>query len=682
MTLAVIQAKKRPVIQKGNGYVYNPQTFAKEHKVSNFHVVEDPQELLSLVKPFEFRGRKFITFDTETHPEFPNSRVVPNTVVRRWVGTGKKAVPQDFPFCISICDGKDSYTIFDTVRNGFEKFKQLAPLFEDPTIEKIAHNTKFDMHMFANAGLKIVGRLHDTVVLAKLANENRTSFQLRDLAARKKGGIVKFEYMVDAYKQMNKVSDYRQIPRELLSEYANADVWNCYLTFITEYEKIEQDELVDLYDNECELMIALYAMERYGMRTDIEYEKPLKEELQQLTDDAERAIYEEAGYMFNINSGKQLYEVLMKFNVDPTLIQKTDKGNPKLDKDALANLAEVHDVSIVKKILEYRKYEKLLSTYADGIYDQRDAENRVHGSINQTEATTGRMSITKPALQTLPKKDKRIRRIFLPDDNYELWFMDLDQVEYRLFAHYAKIPGLIESIKNGYDVHAATAALLFNKDVDELIEKVHKGDEEASSLRSRAKTINFALIYGVGQDHLAEMLKCTPTEASEIKARYFSTMPEARIFINTVYQVIKLRGFVKNFYGRRRRLDSDDCYKAPNALIQGCAADYIKYKVVDIYKYLKYNNLKTHLINIVHDELVIDFNKDELEHVPVLRWMLSEFSAFRCPITAGVERGEPSWGQKVEPEDVGFKEPEDKSYKNYNVYDGSVFDIYREAVYE
>lgn len=678
--MAVIQSKKRPVIQKGNGYSYNPETFAKEHKVGFFHVIDDPQELLKRVDPFEFRGRRFITFDTETHPEYPNSHVVPSTVVRRWVGTGKKAVPQDFPFCISICDGKNSYTIYDTVRNGFEKFKQLAPLFEDPAIEKIAHNTKFDMHMFANAGLRIVGRLHDTVVLSKLANENRTSFALRDLAARKKGGIVKFEYMVDAYKQMNKVSDYRQIPRELLSEYANADVWNCYLTFITEYEQLEQDGLVDLYDNECELMMALYAMERYGMRTDIEYEKPLKEDLQKLSDDAERAIYEEAGRMFNINSGKQLYDVLMNLGVSPNLISKTDKGNPKLDKDALNTLAEVHDVSIVKKILEYRKYEKLLSTYAEGIYDQRDADNRVHGSINQTEATTGRMSITKPALQTLPKKDKRIRRAFIPDDNYELWFMDLDQVEYRLFAHYARIPDLIASIHNGYDVHAATAALLFNKNVDELIEKVHKGDDEANALRSRAKTINFALIYGVGQDHLAEMLKCSPTEASEIKARYFATMPEARVFINTVYNVIKMRGFVKNFYGRRRRLDSDDCYKAPNALIQGCAADYIKYKVVAIYKYLMHHQLKTHLVNIVHDELVIDFNKDELEHVPVLRWMLSDFSAFRCPITAGVEKGEPSWGQKVEPENVGFQEPEDKSYLEYDVYNGSVFDIYREEL--
>ena len=141
MALATIQPKKRPVIQKGNGYVYNPQTFAKEHKVSNFYVVDDPQELLSLVKPFEFKGRRFITFDTETHPEFPSSHAVPSTIVRRWVGTGKKAVPQDFPFCISICDGTNSYTIFDSVRNGFEKFKQLSPLFEDPSVEKIAHNT-------------------------------------------------------------------------------------------------------------------------------------------------------------------------------------------------------------------------------------------------------------------------------------------------------------------------------------------------------------------------------------------------------------------------------------------------------------------------------------------------------------------------------------------------------------
>ena len=188
-----------------------------------------------------------------------------------------------------------------------------------------------------------------------------------------------------------------------------------------------------------------------------------EEELQKLTDEAEQSIYDEAGKIFNINSAKQLYEVLMNLGVDNSLIGKTDKGNPKLDKNALNDLAETHNVSIVQKILEYRKYEKLLTTYAMGIYEQRDAENRVHGSINQTEATTGRMSITKPALQTLPKRDKRIRKAFIPDEDCALWFMDLDQVEYRLFAHYAKLPTLLEQIKNGYDVHTATAATLFGR---------------------------------------------------------------------------------------------------------------------------------------------------------------------------------------------------------------------------
>lgn len=674
-----IQPKKRPVIQKGTGYSYNRETFAKEHKVPNFYVVSSAKELLDRVKPFELMGRRFITFDTETHPHYANSTKVPESVVRRWVGSGKSANPQDYPFCISICDGKNSYTLYDSVDNGFAEMRKLAPLLEDPTVEKIAHNTKFDMHMLANAGMKLIGKLHDTVVLAKVIDENRHSYQLRDIAARLDRGVTKFEYMVDAYKQMNKVSDYRQIPRELLSEYANADVWNCYLEFITDFAKLDAEGLRPLYDNEMELMIALYAMERYGMQIDVTYEQPLKEALQEMTDNAERAIYEEAGVLFNINSAKQLYDVLMRLGVSDTLIGRTDKGNPKLDKNALADLAENHNVSIVQKILEYRKYEKLLTTYADGIYSQRDIANRVHGSINQTEATTGRMSITKPALQTLPKRDKRIRKAFVPDDNYRLWFFDLDQVEYRLFAHYAKLPSLLEQIKHGYDVHAATAATLFGKDLDELVELVHAGNDEATALRSRAKTLNFALIYGMGNQALANDLKVSLTEATDIKARYFSTMPEARVFINTVQHVIKMRGYIKNFYGRRRRLDADDCYKAPNALIQGCAADYIKHKIVRIYKYLMYNNLKTHMTNVVHDEVVFNVHEsEEASLAPKLRWLLSDFETFRCPITAGAENGNPSWGQKEE-RDIGFEAIDDMSFMDYDVFNGDVFSIRRGA---
>ena len=227
---------------------------------------------------------------------------------------------------------------------------------------------------------------------------------------------------------------------------------------------------------------------------------------------------------------------------------------------------------------------------------------------------------------------------------------------------------MIDAIKNGHDVHAATAATIYNKEL------VDVTDDE----RSRAKTINFSLIYGQGNEASARALKVPVSEAIQIKGHYFAQIPEARPFIQTVQQVIKMRGFVKNFYGRRRRLSTNDAYKAPNALIQGCAADYIKNKVVDIYKYIQYHQLQTRLTNIVHDELVIMLKVEEHSHAPAFRWMLSDFEAFRCPITAGVEIGEMSWGEKGTPPDIGFKEPEDKGYLNYDVYDGSVFSIYKE----
>ena len=176
------------------------------------------------------------------------------------------------------------------------------------------------------------------------------------------------------------------------------------------------------------------------------------------------------------------------------------------------------------------------------------------------------------------------------------------------------------------------------------------------------------------------MLKCTVTEATNLKVSYFAQLPEAKTFIATVHQVIKQRGFVKNFYGRRRRLDPDDCYKAPNALIQGCAADYIKNRLVDMYKYIRYNNLKTRLLLPVHDEVIVMSHKQEQEHIPVLRWLLSDFTSFRCPITAGLEKGNPSWGQKTVPDGIDFKEPENMDFLSYNVYDGKVFDIYKEGM--
>lgn len=722
--MADIRSKKKPVIQKGEGYVYNPATFYQEHHVEFFHEATDPQELLSVIKPLEFMGGRYIFFDTETHPYFASSHDLPPNVVRRWVDTGKKAKPQDFPFSMQFCGDSDAYIIHDSVDNGFRLFKQLAPLFLDPTITFVIHNAKFDMHMTQNVGMKIVGRIIDTVVLAKLVNENRPDFTLLGLASRTKDGIVKFEHMLETYKQLNHVTDYRQIPRPLINEYGCADVWNAKCVFIKEYTSmIEQDKtskprqrLQDVFNNETELTVALYAMERRGMRTDKAYEPDLKTSLQKSCDAAEQSVYDYAGEIFNINSTQQVARIMKKLGVDESILHYTDKGNVKLDKDEMERLDELYHIPIISKIQEFKKLDKLLTTYATGIYDQVDSVGNAHGSINQTEAITGRMSITKPALQTLPKKDKRIRRMFIPENNYNMWFLDLDQVEYRGFAHYAKASGLIEAINNGYDVHAATAAMVFHIPLEELADNIHKHTvaendkkalmtalkkaEEAGEdltvytskiddldviiidlqqfvdMRGKGKTANFALVYGVGNEHLSEILRCSLTKATDFRATYFANIPEAKVFINTVYAVIKERGYITNFYGRRRRLDVDECYKAPNSLIQGWAADYIKTKLVNTYKYIQYNHLKTFLSNIVHDELIENVHETELEQVPTLRWLLSDFTNFRCKITAGIEYGDPSWGQKKEPvDDIGFKEPEDKGYLQYNLFDGHVFDI-------
>jgi DNA polymerase-1 len=665
--MAVIQPKRKSVIKKGTNYSYNPATFLKEHKMPNSYETNRAEDVYRLIKPFDFMGRKFLVLDTEDYPTPTKSHDMPYNVVRRWIGTGKKAVPVDLPFCMSFCDGNNMVTLYDTAENNWNEIREMKDWLEDRNIEKIFHNTKFDMHMLANVGIKMAGVLHDTVVLSKLANENRFSFQLRDLAAKLPGGIVKYEYMVDAYKKDNKIADYRHIPRELMTEYANADVWNAYLLFINEYPILVNDELEELYWNELEMMIALWAMERFGMMSNPDYEAPLKAELRQLTDAAERAVYDAVGYMFNMNSNPQIQKALIHMGVDESIFKYTDKGNVKLDKKELARLESL-GIELVVKIQEYRKYEKLLNTYAVGIYDQRDAEGKVHCSVNQTEATTGRMSITKPALQTLPKKDKRIRKIFEPSEGYTLWFMDLDQIEYRLFAHYARAKELIEQIKAGYDVHAATAAIIYNKTIDDVI-----ADE-----RDRAKTINFSLVYGQGDDASAASLKLSVPEARRFKEHYFAMIPEALPFIQTVHKVVRAKGFVKNWYGRRRRLTSSEAYKAPNALIQGCAADYIKHRLVYMYKFLMAHEYKTRLVNIVHDELLPEIHNSEQFLAPKLRWLLSDFETFRVPITAGAEKGDTSWGEKVDPGDIGFDPLTEEEWTKtlaFDVFDGSVFDL-------
>lgn len=464
------------VPKAGTNYSYNAETFA-DHMLPNFIEVTDPKVIVD-----RFSKVPRFVFDTETTAMRIGNQEVPTSIVRRYVGTGKKATPQDYPFCISFCDGEVAWTLYDTLENDFAKFKQVACLFEDDTIEKVAHNAKYDLNILANIGIQVRGKVHDTMIIAKLIDENRRSFKLMDLVPPEVG-IVKFEYMVDNYKKTFKVVDYALIDRTLMTQYANADVWNCWQLFKKEYPLLPVEEVKDYYNLEMELLKVCLSMERIGMRLDLDYEIPLKERLQQAVDEAEKAIYEESGEYFNINSGAQIHKQLIKLGVDSAKFVYTDKGNPKMDKNELERLGEQEGIGLVAKILEYRKNTKLLTTYATGIYHLRDSEGRVHASINQGAADTGRFSITAPALQTLGKKDTTIRKAFIPTDGFDLFFLDLDSIEYKLYAHYSKIDGLIENMINGYDAHTGTASMLFHVPLEAVTKEQ----------RTKAKTINFAL---------------------------------------------------------------------------------------------------------------------------------------------------------------------------------------------
>lgn len=652
----LFEAKKRPVVKPKHMPVVKPKSVATfdEKNFESFGVTtSDPNEVLKAFVPFEYGGRKFVFFDTETKPVYKTSQDVPANRVRRFVGTGKNAVPQDLPFVISVGNGTDNFTL----RGDEDTLHQLWPIFEDEGIEKVAHNIKFDMHMLANIGINIKGRLHDTLVLAKLINENRKTFVLKAVAADH-GGIIKYEDAVDYYKRSHRVKRYDEIPPVLLGSYANADIYNCSRVFIEEYPLLEQEGLLGVYDTECECIWPLYMMERTGMQLDPDYEMPLKQELQHKADQMESEIYAAVGHKFNLNSTQQLYDALLSVGVDDSWIPKTDKGNPSLDKKAMDKLANFYHIDLVGKVLAYRQATKLLVTYAYGIYEQRDAVDKIHANINQCEATTGRMSITKPAMQTIPRDDKHIKRAVVPGPNHWLVYLDYSQVEYRIYAHYMKSEHLIELINKGYDVHAATAALLNHEHVDSFMERLHAEDPVAKKQRQRAKTINFALLYGVGASHLSELLNCDINEARQIKQEYFSAIPEANVFINRVQQVVIQRGYVRNYYGRRRRLKPDECYKAPNSLIQGCAADVMKKQLCKLYRFIVGHDLQTKMINIVHDEVQLCVPDNELIYVPDFKACLEDKEHFRTHIEADIELSNESWAKKEEAPLEWFATPE------------------------
>ena len=493
----------------------------------------------------------------------------------------------------------------------------VRPLFEDEKIAKIGQNIKFDLMVLRRLGITIRGRMYDTMILHYLLDPE-SRHNMNALAEKYLNyKPIEIETLIG---KGSKQLTMDLVNVERVKEYAAEDADVTLQLKQALYPMIEQIGLQHLYFEIEEPMIAVLAdIEMAGVRIDSEALAVYAVELNRKLAELEAAIRTEAGEPnLNINSARQLGEVLfgkMRIAEKPKM---TKTKQFCTDEDYLQSFARKH--RIVDLILEYRGVKKLLSTYVEALPQLVNrSTGRIHTSFNQAVTATGRLSSTNPNLQNIPVRDdmgRRIRKAFIPsDDDHLLLSADYSQVELRLMAHLSGDESLIAAFEHGEDIHAATAAKLFNKTLDEV----------TSEERRRAKTANFGIIYGISAFGLSQRLEIPRKEAKEIIDGYFASYPGVKKYMDNVVEKAKEEGFVSTIFGRRRYLNDIASHNAiarglaernaVNAPIQGSAADIMKIAMINVHRRFAAEGIRSRVILQVHDELVVDMLRSEQERV-------------------------------------------------------------------
>ena len=496
----------------------------------------------------------------------------------------------------------------------------VRPLFEDEKIAKIGQNIKFDLMVLRRLGITIRGRMYDTMILHYLLDPE-SRHNMNALAEKYLNyKPIEIETLIG---KGSKQLTMDLVNVERVKEYAAEDADVTLQLKQALYPMIEQIGLQHLYFEIEEPMIAVLAdIEMAGVRIDSEALAVYAVELNRKLAELEAAIRTEAGEPnLNINSARQLGEVLfgkMRIAEKPKM---TKTKQFCTDEDYLQSFARKH--RIVDLILEYRGVKKLLSTYVEALPQLVNrSTGRIHTSFNQAVTATGRLSSTNPNLQNIPVRDdmgRRIRKAFIPsDDDHLLLSADYSQVELRLMAHLSGDESLIAAFEHGEDIHAATAAKLFNKTLDEV----------TSEERRRAKTANFGIIYGISAFGLSQRLEIPRKEAKEIIDGYFASYPGLKKYMDNVVEKAKEEGFVSTIFGRRRYLNDIASHNAiarglaernaVNAPIQGSAADIMKIAMINVHRRFAAEGIRSRVILQVHDELVVDMLRSEQERVTAI----------------------------------------------------------------
>ena len=516
--------------------------------------------------------------------------------------------------------------------------EELRPFFENETIQKIGQNLKYDIKVLAKYNVPVKGKLFDTMLAHYLINPDMRHSM--DVLAETYLNYTPISITELIGKKGKNQLSMRDVPLEKQTEYAVEDS-DITLQLKEHFEKeLGEANTKKLFnDIEVPLLRVLAAMELEGINLDVDFLNSLSTDLNKDIDTLVAKIYEVAGEAFNIASPKQLGIILFEKLKLVDKPKKTKTGQYKTGEDILSYLAKDHE--IIRDILEYRGLAKLKSTYVDALPLQvEETTGRVHTDYMQTVAATGRLSSNNPNLQNIPirtERGRQVRKAFIPrNEEYTLLAADYSQIELRIIAALSEEETMIEAFKNGEDIHASTASKVFNVPLDEVTREQ----------RSNAKTVNFGIIYGVSAFGLSNQTDLSRGEAKELIDTYYETYPKLKKYMSEQVDFARDNGYVKTVLDRRRYLKDINSANAivrgaaernaVNAPIQGSAADIIKIAMINIYNKLVAGNYKSKMLLQVHDELVFDVYKPELEEMKTLIKTEME-SAFILDVPLDVE---------------------------------------------
>ena len=514
---------------------------------------------------------------------------------------------------------------------------EMAGLFNDPKIKKTGHNLKFDMLHLLREGMPASGIEHDTMIMSYLLFPNRRSHQLKELSAEFLGvRQTTYDELVGKGKSRVKITE---VDVEQVGSYCVADSRSSWQLVEKLLPQLRDRQLLDLYrEIEMPLVHVLLNMEWHGIGIDRAFLKNAATRLQEQIASTEKEVQELAGYEFNLNSSQQLAELLFE-KMNLPLNKKTRKT--KVQSTDIDVLNELKGFPIVEKLIAYRTYKKLHSTYVQGLLDNHDENDRVHTSFNQTITATGRLSSSNPNLQNIPVGEiagLNLRRAFVAAQDRLLLSADYSQIELRVMAHFSGDENLLQAFAEGLDIHQHTADLVFAADLF----------SPRAELRRRAKIINFSIIYGSGAYSLARELGVSFAKAKEFIDRYFEKYSGVRFFMDKVIAAAEKDPEVRTISGRVRPipeiLSSNRTVKengnrmAINTIIQGSAADIIKIAMIRIHGHLR--SMQSRLILQVHDELVFEYPADEEKRLlAMVKREMENALPLKVPLKISLKKG-------------------------------------------